>query len=91
MQLNLLEIYNKLLAGEDIIIEFTSAEEAESFRITMHQFKAKQEKVMLSLDMPFESATFHFRPVQAEPKQFLKWLAYFSAQRKQKTYKIVTN
>lgn len=49
--MNISEIYNLLLAGKKLKLEFPSTEEAEKFRIKVHQLKLRQESQFLKLEM----------------------------------------
>lgn len=43
------QIYNQLLAGEQLVLYFLDKEVAENFRTRLHHHKTKQEKVMEGL------------------------------------------
>lgn len=47
--MNFHEIYNSLLAGKTLQIGFTSSEEAESFRVALYRFKAKEDGILSAI------------------------------------------
>jgi hypothetical protein len=54
MNLDVSEIYSHLFAGKRLRLTFTSAEEAEKFRVRMAQYKAAQDRSMISVGMMSE-------------------------------------
>lgn len=49
--MNIHEIYAKLLSGKSAQIPFSSAEEAEKFRIRLSLYKLRQDKSMMDVGM----------------------------------------
>lgn len=49
--MNIHEIYSKLLSGKSIQIPFSSAEEAEKFRVKLSLYKLRQDKSMMDVGM----------------------------------------
>lgn len=48
---NLLEIYNNLLAGRALEVQFESLKQAETFRVKLHQRKKLDDDLLLMQDM----------------------------------------
>lgn len=49
MDANIHEIYNILLTGKSIQLDFSSQEMAESFRVKLAKFKSRQDKLLEGL------------------------------------------
>lgn len=49
MESSLNDIYDLLLAGQTLELDFSDAEETERFRIQLHQFKSRRDKHLLSI------------------------------------------
>lgn len=48
------EIYNLLLAGKKLTMEFNSAQEAENFRVSMFRYKRLQDRILVGLGVSSE-------------------------------------
>lgn len=51
MALNLIDIYNNLLAGRALEVQFNSLKEAETFRVKLHQHKKFTDDLWLMQDL----------------------------------------
>lgn len=60
ISVKLLDIYNVLFAGKRISISFASSEDAESFRLRLHQYKKRTEDTFISLGMIDEKEVKRF-------------------------------
>lgn len=49
--MNVHEIYDFLLGGKTLEVDFSTAEEAEAFRIRIAQFKTRQDKKFVELGL----------------------------------------
>ena len=66
--MDLSTIYGHLLAGTELVIEFTNKREAETFRIAFYRFRTRQAALMASLGEPLEENwKFSFTYLPATP------------------------
>jgi hypothetical protein len=87
MQADFNEIYNLLFAGKSIRLEFTTAKEAEYFRVRFATFKIRQEKALLDIGAvePSDILSFSF----TKEKNSSTYVAKLIARRPLTTFKIL--
>lgn len=49
--MNIHEIYNLLMAGKTLSLEFDSDEEAEVFRVKVSKYKTRQDAILIGIGM----------------------------------------
>lgn len=68
MDANIREIYNILLAGKKVKLPFSSEKEAETFRVSLHKFKSRQDEQLIGLGFLEERQKLCFSVLQVEPE-----------------------
>lgn len=66
--MNYLQIYNQLFADRTLQMQFATALDAESFRVALHKFKKKQDKILLATGIMEVAPTLSYKvtPVSTE-------------------------
>jgi len=55
-ELTLQQLYNTLLAGKRVAMQFATSEVAEAFRIKLHKYKSRQDQLLEGIGMQPEEA-----------------------------------
>jgi len=54
-KVSLVDIYNLLFAGKNLQLNFPTKNEAENFRIRLHQYKTRQDRAQVAIGMIAEA------------------------------------
>lgn len=82
------DLYNILIAGSKIEIPFSSQDEAETFRVSLAQFKMRQDKVMIDIGMMSEEEKLKFS-FKYDKEKKAATLKFAAKQSRRFTFKIV--
>lgn len=85
------EIYNLLLAGHKVVLQFPDSSVAENFRTRMHHHKTKQTQALVNLGMVVEDegTVFQFKTQKDKDSEAIVAHCSFVAKSPLKTYPVL--
>ena len=57
---SIVDIYDALVAGKQLVLEFPSRSNAESFRVSLHKFKRRSDNQMDAVGIDFDKMVLAF-------------------------------